>query len=134
MLGDVNWLAIVVGALGYQVLGALWYGQLFDSMWMDAMGYDSTEDVEDDDPTVGYAMTGIGAIVAAIALSVVVDWAAATTWLGGLTVGGLVGVGFVATTGVQSVPFEGRSWTVYAINAGYNVVALAGLGALLAVW
>lgn len=130
MQGD--WLAVVGAAVGYQVLGAIWYGPLFVGVWMDAVGMDDGE-MADDDPTVGYLLTGVGALVATVALAVLVDWTAATTWQDGLAVGLLAGVGFVATTAVQAVPFEGRSPTVYAINVGYNAVALAGIGALLAV-
>lgn len=129
-----SWLAIVVGTIGYQILGFLWYGTLFSSLWMNEMGYSDAEDVDGESPMVGYAITTIGALIAVIALALVIDWAGATTWQTGLTAGALVGVGFVATTAVQAVPFEGRPWSIYAINTGYNVVALAGLGVLLAVW
>jgi len=49
-------------------------------------------------------------------------------------VGLAAGLGFVATAGLQAVPFEDRSWTTYALSVGYNVVALAGIGVLLALW
>lgn len=128
----INWLVVVLGTVGYQVLGALWYGPLFGTLWMDAM------DFEDGPPTdnamLGYVVTGVGALVATGALAVLIDMVGASTWQDGLLIGLLAGIGFVATTAVQSVPFEGRSSTVYAINVGYNVVALAGLGVLLAVW
>ena len=129
----INWLAVVAGTIGYQVLGALWYGKLFDGVWMDAMGYSSHEEMGDESPTMGYAMTAIGALIAVIALAVLVDWTGASTWQAGLGLGALVGVGFVATTALQAVPFEGQSWTVYLLNVGYNLVALAGIGVLVAV-
>lgn len=38
---DINWLGVVAGTIGYQVLGALWFGPVFGKLWMDALGYDS---------------------------------------------------------------------------------------------
>lgn len=134
MLENVNWLAAIVGTIGYQVLGAAWYGPLFGGIWMDAMGFDSAEEVGDEDPTMGYLLTAAGALVATVSLAILVDAVGAGTWLDGLALGSLVGVGFVATTALQAVPFEGRAWPVYLVNAGYNVVALSGIGVLLAVW
>ena len=130
----INWLAVVVGTVGYQLLGAVWYGPVFGSRWTDAMGYADSDDVPGENATVGYAMTTAGSLVAAVALAVLVDWVGAATWQTGLAVGLVAGVGFVATTALQAVPFEGRPWPVYLLNVGYNVAALAGVGVLLAVW
>lgn len=131
---DINPLAVVLGTVGYMVLGALWYGPLFGSAWMRSMGYEGPDDVEGEDSTTGYALTTVGSLVATVALAVLIDWVGAVDWQTGLAVGALAGVGFVATTALQAVPFEGRPWPTYLLNAGYNVVALAGIGVLLAVW
>lgn len=129
----VNWLAVVVATVGYQLLGAAWYGPLFGSRWMDAMGYGEGE-APGEDAAAGYAMTTAGSLVAVAALAVLVDWVGATDPATGLALGLLAGVGFVATTGLQAVPFEERPWPVYLLSAGYNGLALAGAGVLLAVW
>lgn len=132
VLQDVSWLAIVIGTIGYQVLGAVWYGPLFGSTWVKAMGYENTEDIhKSENPTTGYILTTIGSLIAVIALGILLAWVDASAWSEGLIVGLLIGIGFVATTGLQAVPFENRPWTIYFLNAGYNVVALAGAGALL---
>lgn len=128
---EINWLAVIGGTILYQVLGALWYGPLFGSIWMDKMGYSSQDDMAGENPTMGYLMTGLGALVASIALAVLVDMTGAATWQDGLFLGVLAGVGFVATTGLQSVPFEERDPTVYALSTGYNVTAFALIGVLL---
>lgn len=130
---DVSWIAVVVGTIGYMVLGALWYGPLFGSRWMAAMGYGDSADVQGEDSWTNYALTTAGSLVAVVALGVLVDWAGATTWTGGLAVGVLAGVGFVATTALQAVPFEARPWPVYLLSVGYNVIALAVAGVLLVV-
>ena len=132
MLETLNWIAIVAGTIGYMLLGIVWYSA-FSAVWTDAMGM-SEADMAETSSTIGYIVTTIGSLLAVIALAILLHWTEASTWQDGLVVGVLVGVGFVATTSVQAVPFEGRGWTVYAINAGYNIVALAGIGVLLSVW
>lgn len=129
---DVSWVAIVVGTVGYQLLGALWYGPLFGSRWLAAMGFTGDAHPEDPGPT-GYLLTAAGAFVALLGLGILLDWVGAATWLDGLVVGLVAGLGFVATTAVQAVPFEDQPWTVYLLNVSYNVIALAAGGILLVV-
>lgn len=131
---EVNWVAVLIGTIGYMVLGALWYGPLFGSLWMRSMGYEGPEDVETEAETQGYVLTSIGSLVAVGSLAVLVDWVGATTWESGMALGAIIGVGFVATTALQTVPFEGRAWPTYVLNVGYNLVALTGIGVLIAVW
>jgi hypothetical protein len=131
---EVSWIAVVAGTVGYQALGALWYGPLFGDRWMAGMGFEGPEEVHgDEDATTGYLLTTVGSLVAVVALVLLVDWTGASTPVEGLSLGVVVGVGFVATTALQAVPFEGRAWSVYLLNAGYNLVALAGVGVLLVV-
>lgn len=129
---EINWLAVVVGTIGYQVLGALWYGPVFGATWLDAMGIDPDAHEGEGLPT-GVAMTTVGSLVAVTALAVLIDWVGAASWEMGLLVGLVAGVGFVATSALQAVPFEERPWPVYLLGVGYNVVALAGAGVLLVV-
>lgn len=114
------------------LLGFAWYSA-FSAIWTDAMGW-SEEDMAEEGGFIGYLITTLASLVAVSALALLLAWTDASTWIDGLSVGILVGIGFVATTAVQAVPFEGRAWSVYAINTGYNVVALAGIGVLLVVW
>ncbi len=125
---------VVIGTVGYQLLGTVWYGPVFGSIWMDAMGYDNADDMGGENATLGYTLTAAGSLVAVISLAVLIAWAGATSWEFGLGIGALVGIGFVATTGLQTVPFEDRPWMVYLLSTGYNAIALAGIGVLLAVW
>lgn len=132
MIDALDPVAIAIGTIGYMVIGFAWYSA-FSAIWTDAMRW-TDEDMADEGGSIGYLITTLGSLVAVIALALLLDWTGASSWVDGLSVGILVGIGFVATTAVQAVPFEGRPWSVYAINVGYNVVALAGIGVLLAVW
>lgn len=69
---DVSVVAVVLATVGYQVLGALWYGPLFGARWMDAMGYGDDDEVAGD-ATAGYVMTTVGSLVAVVTLGVLID-------------------------------------------------------------
>lgn len=63
----VNWVAVVIGTIGYQVLGGVWYGPVFGSRWVAAMGYEDASDVHDGEtPTMGFIMTTFGSLIAVI--------------------------------------------------------------------
>jgi hypothetical protein len=37
-LAGINWIAVLVGVVGSNVVGFLWYGPLFGKRWMSALG------------------------------------------------------------------------------------------------
>lgn len=128
----INWVAVVIGTIGYQVLGGIWYGPVFGSRWVAAMGFENASDLHDGKtPTMGYLMTTFGSLIAVISLGILLELVEASTWVDGLLVGLLVGIGFITTTGLQAVPFEDRPWSVYLLNIGYNILGLAGVSVLL---
>ena len=43
-------------------------------------------------------------------------------------------LGFVLTTGLETVIFEQRPVGLFLINNGYHLVGMLGMGALLAAW
>lgn len=43
-------------------------------------------------------------------------------------VGLVAGVGLLASTALQTVPFEDRPWLVYLFHVGYDTLAFAGAG------
>ena len=52
---DINWIATLVGAIGYFALGALWYSFLFQKKWMAYTGITMSNDPD--------AKKGVGAIM-----------------------------------------------------------------------
>jgi hypothetical protein len=123
----ISWLAVVLGALAFFAVGALWYGLVLSKPWMRAVGIDP------DAPGGNVPLTFGGAlareIVAAIGLAAVIGaQATAGTGLGiGVAVGLLLGV---TTLGVQYL-FERRPAALWAINGGHTVVGFAVMGAVI---
>jgi hypothetical protein len=129
---DLNWIAIIVAAIIPMVLGALWYSPLlFADPWMRAVGR-TREELGD--AGLGYVLSAIGALVSSYALARIIKWAEVDDLWNGALVGLLVWVGFVATVLAVTTYFGGRPRNLWLINAGYQLVALALMGALLGAW
>ena len=129
---DLNWVAIIVAAIIPMVLGALWYSPiLFADPWMRAVGR-TREELGD--AQLGYLLSAIGALVSAYVLARIVKWAEVDDLWNGALVGVFVWAGFVATVLGVTTFFAGRSRTLWLINAGYQLVALVLMGALLGAW
>jgi hypothetical protein len=129
---DINWIAVIVAAVVNMVVGALWYSpQLFGKQWAKVLG----KKVSDmGSANTGYAVTTIGALIQAWVLVHFVRYAGALTFIKGAMVGFWLWLAFVAIVMATNIVFEGRSWKLWQINAGYFLVILVINGGLLAVW
>jgi Protein of unknown function (DUF1761) len=129
---DLNWIAILVAALVPIVLGALWYSPvLFADPWLRAVGR-TPEELGG--AAVGYALSVVSAVLSAYVLARIVKWAEVDDLWNGALVGLLVWTGFVATVLAVTTFFGGRPRTLWLINAGYQLVALVLMGAILGAW
>jgi hypothetical protein len=126
----VNWLAVVVAAVGGIIVGFIWYAPpVFGRRWARASG------IELPQPGEVQPMTYIGGVVTAAVtayvLAVLIGGLGATTLVDGVIVALLVWLGFIATWLASGVFFERRSTEWWAINAGQAIVSLALMGAII---
>jgi len=125
----VNWLAIIIAVIANMVIGALWYGNwAFGKSWMKLSGHTMGEGMQ-----VGplYALTALAALVQAITMSWFLGQTGANSGAAGAIIGLYVGLGFVASAMFAEVLFAGRPPRLYAITAGYSVVAAIVQGAII---
>lgn len=116
-----NWVAFVVALVISQVLGFLWYSNmLFAKPWMKAIGKTEKQLQAEANPTV-YAYSIVGAAVMLLVLSNVFRWAGITETTSAIGAAFLLWLGFVATASVLNTVFEGRSWSLWAIDNGYHL-------------
>lgn len=134
---EVNYLAVLGAAAINMGLGAFWYSMSgFGKTWMKLSGI-SKEDIEKAKKagmTKSYGIAALGSFVMAYVLAHIIGFAQGDTIAEGLQGGAWVWLGFVATVLLSSVLWENKPWKLYAINAGYYLVSLLLMGALLAVW
>jgi len=135
-LGSLNYLAIIAGVIINQVLGAAWYGGLAKP-WMAEVGF-TEEDMEAIKGTpkqwVPYIVAIVCALVFTSCLAVLTQLTGTDSVGGGLTLGLLAAVGFIATSYATTYSFEDRSLRLLLINTGYPVISYAIIGVMLAIW
>ena len=125
----MNWLAVIVAAIANMVIGFLWYSNwAFGRSWMTLSGRTMGEG-QQAGPL--YALSIVGALVQAITMA----WFAANTGTASGSAGALlglfVGIGFIAPAMFADVLFAGRPPRLYAITAGYQVVAAIVQGTIM---
>jgi hypothetical protein len=129
----INYPAVVVAAVVHFILGAVWFWALMDP-WLAGIGKTSTDMTREGSPVLAYVI----AFGSNLVLAWVLSWAMLVSGYqsvgGGMMMGALLWLGFVATTTATEYVFEARSFETFTINAGYPLVGMLIMGALLGAW
>lgn len=128
-----NYAAVVVAAIAYWLLGALWYGLLFNKAWM-ALEQVTVEKMHGASPVVPYIVSFVLELLIAYSLAQLCIWRNANTIGRGASVGVLVWIGFVGPITYMTYMFEMRPKELFAINAFYPLAGLVLMGAILGAW
>jgi hypothetical protein len=128
-----NYAAIVVAAIAYWLLGAVWYGVLFAKPWME-LEHMSMEQAKSMNPVLPYVITFVLNLLIAYALSQVCLWRNANTVGRGAAVGVMIWIGIVGPITFTTYMYEMRPHTLYAINEFYPLAGLVLMGAILGAW
>ena len=133
-IARMNYLAILVCAVAYMILGAIWYSPvLFGNAWMKGIGK-TKEQITADFSPINYLFALILSFVASYGIARVMLWTGATEITDGIKIGLLLGVCFVlATMGVNDL-FEKRKCSLTIMNSLYHIVAFIVIGIIMSVW
>ncbi|MDR3476173.1 MAG: DUF1761 domain-containing protein [Devosia sp.] len=129
----INWLAVIFAAVIRLAVGAVWYSPVaFGPVWQKTVGVTQAQMMA----AMPRAITvdAIGSLIMAFILLHAVVYAGAADLVLGGTVGALNWLGFVAVVLIATSVYEQRPLRSAVIAAGFNLVALILMGALLAVW
>lgn len=134
---SVNYLAVLVAAVISILVGMVWYSPaVFGKSWMKSAGISEGEinRAKKKGMSRAYALMVLGSLVMAFVLAHFVAYASAANFAEGLQVGFWAWIGFVAPVVLGAVLWEGKPWSFYVINVGYQLVSLLLMGGLLATW
>jgi uncharacterized membrane protein len=137
VLGDLNWLAVLVAALAYFAIGALWYAPpVFGKVWMTAGGMAMPEAGTRPSPAI-YVTPLIGSVLSAVALAMLAVATGSDTLQRGIVLGLVVAIGFAVSISFVTAQFESEKpkpmvWG--AVNAGYHVVGNLVAAIIVASW
>jgi len=127
-----NYIAVIVCAVVYWLLGALWYDVLFTKQWM---AYHQFTDAQA--KNFGYwplIVTFVLDLLIAFVLAQVCIWRNANNASRGAAIGVLLWIGIVGPIAYTTYMFEMRPKGLFAINEFYSLVGLCLMGAILGAW
>ncbi|MFD9700477.1 DUF1761 domain-containing protein [Lentzea sp. NPDC059081] len=136
VLGDLNWLAVLVATIAYFALGSVWYAEYaFGRAYQRASGWDLNKP-EKASPailvvplTTCFVLTLVTAMLGAAS--------GTDTVMEGLLLGLVIGVGVALPVRFVTGSYDMTKpapLTFAAIGAGYHVVGLTLAGAILGHW
>jgi hypothetical protein len=128
-----NYAAVVVSAVVYWLLGAVWYGFLFSKPWM-ALEHMTEEQAKAMNPVLPYIITFALNILIAFVLAQICTWRNANTAARGAAVGILLWIGFIGPVTYTTYMYEMRPMKLFAINEFYSLVGLFLMGLILGAW
>lgn len=125
---DVNWLAVVLAALGGFLVGGIWYGPVMGKRWMLAVGK-TEDDLKNINPAKIYGFTFLLALLASWTLahtfaSYAIDL---SDFVKILTAFG-VALGFIVPALWTNYLFQGEKRPLYWIDAGYWLIFYTVMG------
>lgn len=137
MVIDINIVAVLVAAAANFVIGFAWYSPLlFEKTWMKEMGI--TKEEQEKAKKKGMAKEIVTGFVIAFVLAYVL---AHFIGLGEMAAAGSafilalwIWLGFFAAPMFDSVLWEKRSVTLWAISSGYRLAGLLAMTAIISLW
>ena len=131
--GGINIWAVVVAAVVYWLLGAAWFTVL-SKPWLASIGKTMEQLQAGVNSGVAYSIALVANLIIAYVLGWVVIRTGEQTAVRGITVGALLWVGLVGTTIGTAFVFEGRSLEGFVLTAGYPLVGMLVMGAIVGGW
>jgi len=115
-----NMTAILVAVVASTLFMMLWYSKaVFGAAYMKECNLKD----KDCKPCVKTMALGVlSTIVVVIAMSIVLVWSGASTWLHGIVAGAIVGIGFGATQSFSCYLWSSKSFKLFLINSSALVL------------
>jgi hypothetical protein len=136
-LGELNWLAVIVGAVIYFALGALWYSPMFlGRRWQRSIGWDPERTPPEMSATT-YVVPFLAYVVMAIAIGLLAAATGTDELAEGLVLGVVAGVGLLLMHTLVDATFDPNKpepWTWFAINGSYHLIGVIIVAVVVAVW
>ena len=136
-LNELNWIAVIVAALAYFALGALWYSKaLFAKRWI----ADLKLDVNDPNAKKGMGMMFGGSLVLmflqCLAIAIIAERMdiRGAGWMSGVKLGLTTSCFFCASQVGINYLYEKKPLSLFLINAGYAVVGNVIAGIIICSW
>jgi hypothetical protein len=129
----VSWWAIIIAAIVKFLIGWAWYAPpVLGRRWAALSGQSMDSDFSGMAPAIVVQL--IGDLVMAYVLARFIGHYGADGLVNGAVIGFMAWLGFVATLMVTSIFYEKKPIELIAINAGYQLVGIVVMGAIIGWW
>jgi len=131
------YLSILVASVVAFVVGMLWYSPLlFGKMWIELMGFSAKDMKKAKKKGMGKTMLlgFVSVLVMAYVFRYLISVLGYSTSWDGAVLGLWIWLGFLATSMLGNVLWEGKPFALYLINATHYLVVLVVMGAILGAW
>jgi len=137
---SINWLAVLVAAVAFFILGALWYGPLFGKKWQSGVGL-SYEEMKNANMGKLFGSAFVFALIISFGMAMFFFGFAAepgcevtmTADMGAMY-GLMTGIFFLFPSISMNYLFARKSASLMLIDSGYHIVAYTLVGVILAAW
>ena len=136
---DINYWAVLTGAVFSMILGAIWYGPLFGKKWSEIIGVDPNDEaaMKKMRKSAG-PLYGVQFLLTLFQVLVLAHLIADTELVGGLERALWIWAAFIIPTLAGAVMWtnENRSvkWSRILIQGGYQLILFTFFGLLLQFW
>lgn len=126
-------IAILVASIASMIIGMFWYSQAgFGKSWMKETGMTKKKMKKMAiSPVQAMTLGFLATVLTAYILAKVLFMTPLTGTMGGLQLGFWIWLGFVATTQLGVVLWEGKTVKLFTINTFYSLVNLLVIGAII---
>jgi len=137
----VNYLAVLVAAVAYFIIGFLFHGPLFGKTWMKLANVTPTGNEKFSDMYGQMFWNFVSNLVCAYVLAAMYLLASTSSLMasssgisGGLITGFWVWLGFVVTSSSMEVIWMKRSYKLWMFEMFASLVSILVMGAIIAAW
>jgi hypothetical protein len=136
LISQINCWAVVASVAVFFFLGALWFSVLFAKAWVHEL---KLHNVTIKEPSTNKLLMNMGLTLANNSIIVctvacLVAMTGSSTFASGLSLGLMVGCGFIATAIGGVFIWESRSLKLFLIDSGYQIVGTTIAAVILSVW
>ena len=132
-LAKVNIWAVVLAAISYLILGALWYSPLlFGKPWMRLNNF-TDEDFKSNKPMWMITLvTFLSAAIASFLISLILGPNPNPSF--GAIIGFCIAFCWISMSKLMNVLFANQPFRLFLLNAGFDLVAFMVMGAIVGYW
>ena len=130
-IGEINWLAVIVAALAYYILGAIWFTPLFGRAWDTSIGFQRPKGHRF--PPIYYIAPLISSFVATVATAVLVYALDIGLLSDAILLALTVGIGYAASISFNNAvtPNTPRPLMLGAVTGTYHLVGIIIVSAIV---